>query len=195
MSATPEIIQGTTEWFQARAGMISASKMCEMMAEGDGLTREKYRTRLAIERLIGKPLGGDGFTTKDIQRGNELEPEAREYYEFYSGSTITQVPFIYHEELDIGMASPDALVDDDGLLEIKCPSYAVHVKYLRTKKIPRAYLLQMFWQMACTDRQWCDWLSYCPELPPNARALIIRCCVMMAKYRCLNVKQGASTRK
>lgn len=168
-----EILQGSPEWFEKRGGMISASRMCQMMAEGNGITREKYKYKLAVERLIGKPIL-DGFKTEDTERGVELEPQARNYYEFYSGSTITQVPFIYHAETKIGLASPDALVDDDGLLEIKCPKYSTHIGYLINKRIPRAYMLQMYWQMACTGRKYCDWLSFYPDLPANTRALLIR---------------------
>jgi putative phage-type endonuclease len=168
-----EILQGSPEWFEKRGGMISASRMCQMMADGQGITRDKYKYKLAVERLTGKPIM-DGFKTEYTERGVELEPQARDYYEFYSGSTITQVPFIYHAETKIGLASPDALVDDDGLLEIKCPKYSTHIGYLINKKIPRAYLLQIFWQLACTKRKWCDWMSYCPELPANMKALIIR---------------------
>jgi putative phage-type endonuclease len=167
------IEQQSQEWFEKRSGMISASRMCQMMAEGNGVTRENYAIKLAFERLTGKPVM-DGFKTDDTQRGVELEPQARAYYEFFYESTITQVPFIYHAETNIGLASPDALVNDDGLLEIKCPKYNTHIKYLKTKKIPRNYMLQMYWQMACTGRQWCDWLSFYPELPANTRALIIR---------------------
>lgn len=169
----PVIEQLSSAWFEKKAGLISASRMCQMMAEGNGLTREKYKIKLAVERLTGQPVK-DGFKTEDTERGTELEPQARDYYEFYSGSTITQVPFIYHAETNIGLASPDALVDDDGLLEIKCPKYSTHISYLMKKKIPRAYYLQMQWQLACTGRQWCDWLSFYPELPANTRALLIR---------------------
>lgn len=165
------IEQQSQAWFDLKAGQISASRMCQMMAEGNGLTREKYKMKLAVERLTGQPVN-EGFKSAAIDRGNELEPQARDFYEVITGCTITQVPFICHD--NVGLASPDALVDDDGLLEIKCPQMHTHLHYLITKKIPRAYMLQMYWQLACTKRKWVDWLTFYPELPPNLRAFIVR---------------------
>jgi putative phage-type endonuclease len=168
-----QIKQQSEKWFQERSGRISASRICHMLAEGDGLTREKYKIKLAIERLTGKPLD-DGFKTKYTERGNELEPEARDVYEIITGSYVEQIPFMRHPTIEMGLASPDSLVNFDGLLEIKCPAVHTHINYVLTRKIPRAYMLQMYFQMACTGRQWCDFMSYFPEAPINIRSLIIR---------------------
>lgn len=167
------IEQGSDEWLLLRAGVISGSKISHMMAKGDGKTRDKYRTQLAIERMTGTPVKMD-FKSAAMIKGNVDEPLAREYYEFLNDVDARQVTFAHHPTLKNCGVSPDSLIGDEGLLEIKCPNMETHVNYLLTKKIPTNYLLQVYWEMACTGRQWCDWMSYCKELPIHLRSLIIR---------------------
>lgn len=175
--STPLVVDGaqdgSEEWLALRAGNITGSKVAHMMAKGDGLTRDKYRVQLAIERMTGKPTQ-QTFKSKAMIRGNEDEPLAREYYEFLNDVDVRQVMFVWHPHLDHAGASPDGLVGDDGLLEIKCPNMETHIGYLLAKKVPGKYLIQMQWQMACTGRAWCDFMSYCKELPIHLRAWIIR---------------------
>ena len=167
-----EITQGSPEWLRLRAGKVTASKMSDVMAKGQGVTREKYKCKLAAERLTGKPIEGD-FTTPAMKRGTELESEARELYSFQNDVDVIEVAIVPHQSIANALCSPDGLVGD-GLIEIKCPDLSTHVGYLLERKIPRNYQLQMLWQMACTGRQYCDWVSYCPDLPPRQRLLVIR---------------------
>lgn len=169
-----EAPQQTQEWLDQRAGHITASRISDMLAGGEGLSREKYKTQLAIERLTGKPLK-DGFKNSHMERGNLLEPEARELYCFLYGVDIEQTGFLRHPRIEWLGASPDGLiVGDNGLIEIKSPLPHVHVGYLLNKCIPRKYLLQMQLQMAVTVRMFCDFISYCADMPPRLRLLVIR---------------------
>lgn len=160
--------QGTQEWHQARLGMVTASRISDVMAKGrsgsPSATRANYMAELVAQRLTGEVP--EGFTNAAMQWGTETEPKARMAYEFAYDVNVQQVGFIVHrdESLSAG-ASPDGLVGDDGLVEFKCPNTATHIATLRGASIDRKYLLQMQWQMACTERQWCDFVSYDPRLP------------------------------
>lgn len=168
-----DVDQGTAEWIALRSGKITGSSISDVIAGGKGLVKDKYRTRLAIERLTGQPTP-EGFKSKAMIKGNEDESLAREHYEFINDVDIKQVGFIHHPTLKNTGASPDGLVGDDGLIEIKCPDVHTHIEYITSKKIPRGYLLQMQWEMACTGRKWCDFITYRHELPVNIRSMIIR---------------------
>lgn len=174
---TPRIIegieQGSDDWLSLRSGIISGSKISHMMAKGSGKTRDKYKTQLAIERMTGIPVKMD-YKSAAMIKGNEDEPLAREYYEFLNDTDARQVTFVYHPTLKNAGVSPDSLIGEDGLLEIKCPNMETHVEYLLTKKIPGNYFLQIQWELACTTRLWCDFFSYCKELPIHLRSLMIR---------------------
>lgn len=167
------IEQGSEEWLSLRAGNITGSKISNMMAKGEQKTRNKYKIQMAIERMTGIPVKMD-YKSAAMIKGNEDEPLAREYYEFLNDVDARQVTFVYHPTLKNCGVSPDSLIGDDGLLEVKCPNMETHIDYLLTKKIPTGYLLQVNWEMACTGRAWCDWMSYCKELPMHMRSLIIR---------------------
>jgi hypothetical protein len=123
---------------------------------------EGYANLLVAERLTGRSLGFEGNT--HTQRGTEREPQARAYYEFIAGP-VEEVGFCLHDLGHAG-ASPDGLVGEDGLLEIKCPSEAVHVEYLLAGKVATKYLSQVQGQLWVTGRKWCDWISFHPEMPP-----------------------------
>jgi putative phage-type endonuclease len=173
----PKIItfceQGSQEWLDLKAGYISGSKMSDMMAGGKGLTRETYKMKLVAERLTGK-AAAMSFKSAAMIKGNEDEPLAREHYAFMQDVETTQVSFVYHDSIDWCGASPDSLIDDDGILEIKCPNIETHIKYLLEDKIPRDYALQMQWLLTCCARDWCDWMTYSKEMPPRLRAKIVR---------------------
>ncbi len=160
--------QGTTEWFQARLGKLTASRIADATARtktGWGAARENLMAELAIERLTGAPY--DSYQSPAMLRGNELEPLARETYEFEANTTVEQVGFVDHPELEQSGASPYGLVGTDGLVEIKCPNTATHIKTLNGASIAKVYRCQMQWQMACTGRQWCDFVSFDDRLPLN----------------------------
>lgn len=168
-----DILQGSDEWLSLRAGKITSSKVHCIMAQGKGLTKDKYMVELAVERITGQPIQG-GYKSKAMLRGNEDEPLAREFYEFANDVDVEQVTFVIHPSLINAGASPDGLVGSDGLLEIKNPNMETHVSYLLSKKIPSNYLHQVYWQMACTGRLWCDWMTYCKEMPIHLRSMVIR---------------------
>lgn len=159
--------QGTDEWLQARLGKVTASRMSDVMAQGRGgqpsATRATYMGQLVAERLTGVPM--EGFTSAAMEHGTDTEAQARAQYELRSGVDVEQVGFVLHPELDDAGASPDGMVGSNGLIEIKCPNTATHIKTLRGAKIDRKYMLQMQWQMLCTQRDWCDFVSFDPRLP------------------------------
>jgi predicted phage-related endonuclease len=109
-----------------------------------------------------------------MQHGTDTEPQARAFYEIETGKDVQEVGFIPHPKLQMSGASPDGLVGDDGLVEIKCPQPATHIKTLTGAAIDRKYMLQMHWQMICTGRDWCDFVSFCPSLPPEMQISIQR---------------------
>ncbi|AWK15319.1 MULTISPECIES: lambda exonuclease family protein [Candidatus Fukatsuia] len=161
--------QRTEAWFAARSGKVTASKLAEVMAKvktGDAATRKKYRAELICQRLTGKRE--DTFVTLDMKHGTALEPVAREAYILREFAVeVTEVGLVDHPTIEGFAASPDGLVNDDGLIEIKCPKTWTHLKTLRTGELKREYFLQMHAQMLCTGRKWCDFVSFDNRLPPE----------------------------
>ena len=155
-----ECEQRTEQWYQARVGMITASKFADVLAKGRGnaesKTRNTYIRQIAIERLTGLPL--DNYTNPYMEYGCEMEEEAREAYTLQTGNTVEQVGFCKHDDW-VGV-SPDGLVGWDGLCEIKCPKTETHFGYIWGDSIPKSYYAQMQGQMWVTGRQWCDFVSY-----------------------------------
>lgn len=170
------MIQGTEEWHLARLGKVTASGIADVMAKGrDGkpsATRANYEARLVAERLSGRPT--ETFQSAAMLHGTETEGQARACYTLETGNPVEQVGFINHPELEMAGASPDGLVGDDGLVEIKCPNTATHIQTILTGKIPGDYMKQMQFQMACTGRQWCDFVSFDPRMPDDMQLHIIR---------------------
>ena len=170
------IEQGTTEWHAMRLGKVTASRIADVMSKGKGSAESagvrNYRAQLVCERLTGQKE--DSYINSAMQRGTDLEPMARECYEFLQGVTVDQIAFVDHPTVPMSGASPDGLVGDDGLVEIKCPNTATHLDYLESISAPSNYILQMLWQMACTGRQWCDFVSYDPRLPEELQLLVVR---------------------
>ena len=158
--------QRTPEWFAQRAGKVTASRIADVMAKtktGYGAGRANYMADLIAERLTGEAK--QGFTNAAMQWGTDTEPQARAMYELETGLTVVETGFVLHPAIEGTGASPDGLVGDTGLVEIKCPNTATHIATLRGAKIDRKYLLQMHWQMICTGRDWCDFVSFDPRLP------------------------------
>lgn len=169
------IEQGTEEWFAARAGKVTASRIADVLAtikSGESAARRNYRTQLVCERLTGKIE--ETFSNSHMERGIALEPYAREAYELQTGSIVEQVGFIDHPAIEMSGASPDGLVGSDGSIEIKCPTPANHIEYLLGKEPPSKYKPQMTWQMLCAERQWVDFVSYCPEMPAHLQLFVVR---------------------
>ncbi|MDE1188544.1 MAG: YqaJ viral recombinase family protein [Pantoea sp.] len=161
--------QRTDEWFAARCGKVTASRLADVMARtksGYSASRQNYMAELICQRLTGKSQ--EGFTNAAMQRGTELEPVAREMYVLNQfDAQVVETGFVNHPEISGFGASPDGLVNDDGLIEIKCPNTWTHLETLKSGKPPLRYLLQMHAQMMCTGRKWCDFVSYDDRLPPE----------------------------
>lgn len=171
-----EITQGTPEWFALRLGKVTASKVADVMSKSKGGAESagvrNYRAALVCERLTGQRE--ETYTNGAMQRGTDLEPLARECYEFLTGNTVDQVAFVDHPTIPMSGASPDGLIGEDGLTEIKCPNSATHIDYLLNGVPPSTYVPQMAWQMACTGRKWCDFVSYDPRLPEELQLFVVR---------------------
>jgi len=169
------IEQGSKEWLELRLGKVTASRITDVLAKGksgEAVTREDYRYELVVQRLTGNP--GESFTNAAMEWGTATEPQARIMYEAKAGVFVNQVSFIDHPSIDNYGCSPDGLVDSDGLIEIKCPSSKNHIKYLNAGKPPAKYVPQMQCQMAVTGRQWCDFVSFDPRLPPDLQLFVAR---------------------
>lgn len=170
-----DIVQGSPEWHQLRVGKVTASRVADVLAKvktGESASRKNLRTELVVERLTGKKT--EGFTSAAMDRGVELEPIARAAYEVKTGKLVDQVAFVDHPTIEWFGCSPDGLVGDDGLVEIKCPNTATHLEYMEADKPPSKYIPQMQAQMACTGRQWCDFVSFDDRLPDGLQLFIVR---------------------
>jgi len=169
------IVQGTPEWHQARLGKVTASRVADVIArtqKGYGAGRTNYAAQLVCERLTGNPT--ETFSNAAMQWGTDQEPAAREAYEFAKGVWVDQVGFVDHPRISMTGASPDGLVGADGMLEIKAPNTATHLETLLSRKVPGRYQTQMAWQLACTGRQYCDFVSFDPRLPEHLRLFVSR---------------------
>lgn len=169
------IPQGSQEWHQLRAGKVTASRIADMMARtktGYGASRANYMAQLLAERLTG--VVEDSYTNAAMQWGLDTEPFARSAYEFYQDAVVDAAEFVAHPMIPMSGASPDGLVGDDGLVEIKCPNTATHIDTLLGGSVPGKYVMQMQWQMACTNRAWCDFVSFDPRMPEEHRLFVRR---------------------
>lgn len=157
--------QRTPEWHKARLGRLTASRVADMMARtrnGWGTSRANYAWELAIERLTGEPT--PSFCSPAMQWGVDTEDRARAAYQIHALCNVEEIGFVEHPTLFAG-ASPDGLIGDDGMLEIKCPNPATHGETLLNGTIADKYMKQMQFQMACAGRQWCDFASFDPRFP------------------------------
>lgn len=169
------IEQGSIEWHNQRLGKVTASRIADVMAKtktGYGASRKNYMMELLCQRLTGKRE--EGYVNAAMQRGTELEPMARGMYEGLNGVLVIETSFVDHPTISMTGASPDGLVGDDGLVEIKCPNTAQHVEFLRTGEIDNGYKLQMLWQLECTGRSWCDFVSYDDRMPQELQYKCVR---------------------
>lgn len=170
-----EIVQGSAEWHALRCGKVTASRVADVIARtktGWGASRANYAAELIAERLTG--VAAEGFTNAAMQWGTDQEPNARMAYEFMHDVTAEQIAFVGHPTIAEAGASPDGLVGDSGMVEIKCPNTATHIDTLVKQAIPAKYITQMLWQMACTGREWCDFVSYDPRLPESMQLFVKR---------------------
>ena len=149
--------QRTEDWYNIRKGKMTASNADTIIANGKGL--ETYIYNLMAEYYSSAEK--ENYINADMQRGIDLEPEARLEFEFYTDLDVQEVGFIEYNEF-IGV-SPDGLIGDDGLIEIKCPNDSIYFKLLLNDNIKPEYIAQMQMQMYVTDRQYCYFVSYNPN--------------------------------
>lgn len=166
--------QRTDDWFAARLGKVTASRVADVVAKtksGYSASRDNYMADLIVERLTGQKAAG--FSSAAMEWGVEQEPLAKAAYSARTGELVEEVGFIDHPTVAMSGASPDGLVSE-GCVEFKCPNTATHLEYLLAGKPPEKYVTQMQWQMACTGRPWCDFVSYDSRLPEHLQMLIVR---------------------
>lgn len=169
------IEQGTPEWHQLRLGKVTASRVADILAQtrtGPSASRQNYLIELALQRSTGtiEP----SYTNAAMEWGTQTEPQARVAYEVETGNFVDQVAFIDHPTIANFGCSPDGLIGDDGLIEIKCPNSATHWEYFKAKKPPQKYVTQIQTQLCVTGRKWCDFVSFDPRMPSRSQLLIVR---------------------
>lgn len=160
-----DVLQRTPEWFALRCGRLTGSCAADMLAtikSGEAAARRDLRLRLVCERLTGIAQE-DGYVNGAMQRGIDCEPLARAAYEAHTGLLVSEVGFLAHDELLAG-CSPDGLVED-GLLEVKCPKSATHLRYLRQTHVPPEYLPQVLHTLWVSGAAWCDFVSWDGRFP------------------------------
>ena len=169
------IEQGTAEWLELRLGKVTASRVADVVAKtktGYSASRANYMAQLVAERLTGTVQ--DSYQSDAMRWGTNVEDEARAAYEFKTGDMVETVGFIPHPRIEMSGASPDGLVADRGLIEIKCPNTATHIETLLGQNVPGKYITQIQWQLASTGRDWCDFVSFDPRIPERMRLFVQR---------------------
>jgi putative phage-type endonuclease len=170
-----EIVQGSAEWKSQRLGRVTASRVSDVVAKtktGWSALRANYMAQLIAERLTGEVQ--ESYTNAAMQWGSDTEGHAREAYQFRMDAEVQPAGFVNHPTIIMSGASPDGYVGDLGLVEIKCPNTATHIETLIDQSVPTKYLTQMQWQMACTGRKWCDFVSFDPRMPESMRFIMYR---------------------
>lgn len=158
--------QGSPEWYAARTGKVTASRIADIVARtktGYSTSRANYMAELLCERLTGEKT--PSFQSAAMAWGTANEPIARDGFSRRTGLEVVEVGFVPHATIAHAGASPDGLIQHDGLIEIKCPLTATHLDLLSGGNIPSRYMMQMYWQMACTGRDWCMFVCYDPRVP------------------------------
>ena len=167
--------QKSEEWFKARLGKVTASRVADVLAKtktGYSASRDNYMAQLVVERMTNTQA--ESFTNAAMQWGTDQEPFARAAYEVSQNVMVEETGLVDHPTIPMAGASPDGLIGEDGLVEIKCPNTATHIDTLLTQTVPGKYITQMQFQMACTGRQWCDFVSFDPRMPAKAQLFVKR---------------------
>jgi putative phage-type endonuclease len=166
--------QRTEEWFSARLGKVTASRVADVLAKiksGESASRKNYKMELVVQRLTGK--AGESFTNAAMEWGTEQEPFARMAYEAHTGTFVKEEGFVDHPTIEGFGCSPDGIVGE-GLIEIKAPNTANHIETVLENKAPSKYIPQMQCQMACTGAKWCDFVSFDPRVPEDLQLFVVR---------------------
>lgn len=164
--------QRSEEWYTARLGKVTASNVYKIMTKGQGKTRESYMIDLIAEILTGESK--DFYISREMRRGIDLEEYARFEYECREFQSVDECGFILHPKIEGFGASPDGLVGNEGLIEIKCPNTTTHLDSFLNDEVDQNYIYQMQTQMMCTGRKWCDFVSYDDRLPEKSSYYIKR---------------------
>ena len=167
--------QGTPEWHQMRLGKVTASRVADILAKtktGPSASRQNYLIELAIQRTTG--IIQESYSNAAMEWGTQTEPQARVAYEVRTNNFVDQLAFVDHPSINWFGCSPDGLVSDRGLVEIKCPNSTTHWEYFKYNRPPQKYVIQMQAQMAVTSRDWCDFVSFDPRMPDRSQLLIVR---------------------
>ena len=175
MSGLIEVAQNTPEWLRARCGSLGASAVHEAIARtksGYGASRANLCARLVAERLTGMPA--DNYVNAAMQWGHDQEPNARARVAEVLGVEVRETGLYRHPTIFGTHASPDGLVGEQEMVEIKCPNTATHIETLLNRNIAHKYWLQMQWQMACAGRSVCHYASYDPRLPADLQLYVQR---------------------
>jgi hypothetical protein len=159
-----------------RIGRVTASRIKDVTAKRTTAAHDNYRVQLIIERLLGISQDKDISYLPQIKHGKDTEPLARMAYSSHTDQEILLAGFVLHPSIPMSGASPDGLIGEEGLVEFKCPfEPRTHYETLEAGKITNSgYLEQVLWQLACTQRQWCDYVSFDPRWPPQQRLFIHR---------------------
>jgi len=167
--------QLSPEWFAARLGKVTASRVADILAtikSGESASRRNYKVQIVTERLT--QIKTETYMNQAMQDGIDREPTAREIYEHLKNVKVIETGFVNHHTIEMAGASPDGLVGDDGIIEIKCPIETTHTTNLLEKKLPSKYKPQVQFQLACTQRKWCDFISYNPNFEPRLQLSVVR---------------------
>jgi len=167
-----ELIQGSDEWHAVRMGKITASKLSDLMKKtkyGESTYKTRLRMELAIERITGKSASPN-FMNQAMHDGVEREPDARSLFEAVTGKEVALCGSFDHPEIVNTSASPDGLLrGENAVLEIKCPTHVTHAKNLMSETMPKNYIYQVQWQIACTESDYAYFASYHPDYPTDLR--------------------------
>jgi putative phage-type endonuclease len=172
--------QQTEQWFTDRLGKVTASRLADVLAKtktGYSASRANYMTQLVLERIT--KTRAESYSNAAMEWGVTQEPFARAAYEAHTGQMVEEVGFIPHPTIEAAGASPDGLVGDDGMVEIKCPSsstalecWLIHAQ--GGNPVDAKYYAQMQFQMRCADRSWCDYVVFDPRMPAKAQLFVFR---------------------
>lgn len=168
--------QRSPDWFLARLGRLTGSRAADMLAtikSGEAAARRDLRTQLVVERLT-QTLQEDAYINASMQRGIDCEPLAFAAYEARTGLVAVRTGFLAHDTLAIGCSLDGHVGDFEGLLEVKCPKPATHLRYLRAGVVPADYLPQITHNLWVTGAQWCDFLSFDDRFPPALQTFLVR---------------------
>ena len=169
--------QGTAEWMYARLGNATGSHAADILdvlkRGGESAKRSNYKLRLVCELLTGNPWE-DNYVSPEMQWGTDQEPFAVAAYEMATGRDADEVGYVPHPSIQRMGGSPDRLIGADGVIECKCPKTTTHVRWMLDGTVPEEHEPQMSFYLACTGRQWCDFVSFDPRLPGHLKLFYMR---------------------